>query len=757
MKKRGGVPKWLRIAIPAVLITLWLGMSGLGGPYFGRIEEVSDNDLAAFLPSSAESTKVSQQLAKFQPDNTIPLIVAFKDTAGTLDVAERQKISDTLGKIEQVEHVTGKASAPIPSDDEKAAIAIVQLDTTAETSETLAEIRAVLDKSQLADDKIEYKFTGPAGFSADIQQAFTGIDGLLLAVALSVVFVILLIVYRSILLPVLVLSTSIAALSASIFAVWNFANWGWLQLNGQVQGILFILVIGAATDYSLLYVARYREALYKQASKWRAAQIALRSSVEPITASGGTVIAGLLCLLLSDLASNQALGPVGTIGIAMAILASLTFLPAMLYAVGRASFWPLVPRASKAAQKAHQAKLKRGVWQRVGNLVEKYPRPIWLTSIAVLVAMAIGVVGLRADGVSQGDFVMGKSEARDGQAIISEHFPDGSGTPAQIIVPAENYQQLAEKIETTEGVASVGVTDTDAAQLPLGKQAAQIQAAIRQGIEQSLAERDAKIRAESGPMTEMIIAGMPSVDTITAQANPFRSKQPKVVDDTVLLSATLADEPDSDAAKDTIVRLRERLAGADALVGGQTALQYDTNVTSIHDRNLIIPVVLVAITLILMVLLRSVLAPILLLATTVLSFGSSLGIAAWLFNDVWQFAGADPSVILYGFVFLVALGIDYNIFLMTRVREEALHHGTHKGVIRGLVVTGGVITSAGVVLASTFAALGVLPILFLFQLAFIVAFGVLLDTFLVRSLLVPALIRDIGSVVWWPSKLRYKK
>jgi RND superfamily putative drug exporter len=179
-----------------------------------------------------------------------------------------------------------------------------------------------------------------------------------------------------------------------------------------------------------------------------------------------------------------------------------------------------------------------------------------------------------------------------------------------------------------------------------------------------------------------------------------------------------------------------------------------TNQASSHDRKVIIPVVLVAITIILMLLLRSIIAPVLLLLTTVLSFGASLGVAAILFNNVWQFPGADPSVILYGFVFLVALGIDYNIFLMTRVREETLKIGTRKGVIKGLVVTGGVITSAGIVLAATFAALAVIPILFLFQLAFIVAFGVLMDTIVVRSLLVPALIRDFGPIVWWPSRLR---
>src|SRR5699024_4562413 len=185
----------------------------------------------------------------------------------------------------------------------------------------------------------------------------------------------------------------------------------------------------------------------------------------------------------------------------------------------------------------------------------------------------------------------------------------------------------------------------------------------------------------------------------------------------------------------------------DALVGGVTATALDTNEASIHDRTLIIPIVLVVILVILMLLLRSIVAPVLLIITTVISFGTAIGVSALLFNNAFNFHGADPAVPLYGFVFLVALGIDYNIFLATRVREETVRHGTREGILRGLAVTGGVITSAGLVLASTFAALYVIPILFLAQIAFIVAFGVLIDTFLVRAFLVPALFYDIGPKV----------
>ncbi len=219
---------------------------------------------------------------------------------------------------------------------------------------------------------------------------------------------------------------------------------------------------------------------------------------------------------------------------------------------------------------------------------------------------------------------------------------------------------------------------------------------------------------------------------------------------------TLEASADSDAAKRTVQRLRERVhavPGADALVGGYTAQQFDTQQTSARDRTVIVPIVLGIILLILVALLRSVLVPVLLVATVALNFLATLGVSALVFGHLLGFSGTDASVPLYGFVFLVALGVDYNIFLMSRVREETVRSGTREGVLRGLVTTGGVITSAGVVLAATFAALMVIPLAFLVQIAFIVAFGVLLDTLVVRSLLVPALIIDIGPRAWWPSAL----
>lgn len=253
------------------------------------------------------------------------------------------------------------------------------------------------------------------------------------------------------------------------------------------------------------------------------------------------------------------------------------------------------------------------------------------------------------------------------------------------------------------------------------------------------------------------VDGVESAEPFTgAPAEPgARDSEPRVVDGRVVVEATLADASDSDAAIQTIKDLRLVLddVNEDALVGGPTAQQLDTNEISARDRTIIIPIVLAVILVVLCVLLRAVVAPVLLVATVVLSFAATVGVAGLVFDKVFGWPGADPGVPLFAFVFLVALGIDYNIFLMTRVREETQQIGTRQGVQRGLIVTGGVITSAGVVLAATFSALGVIPILFLAQIAFLVAFGVLLDTFVVRSLLVPALSLDVGSRIWWPGAL----
>ncbi|MET0726118.1 MAG: MMPL family transporter [Leifsonia sp.] len=707
------VPTWLRVGIPAVLILIWFALFSAGGISFGALSDVTVNDQVQFLPSESEATRVQAIQEDFRSADVIPAIVVYERVGGLTD-ADSELIAADAEAFADIDGVVEDGVSPaVVSEDGEAAEVFVQVDGSAEVADVVGEMRDHVAESASGD--LTVSVTGPAGFTSDLTGAFAGIDGLLLIVAFSAVFLILVIVYRSPLLPLIVLGTSLSALCASVLTVVALARADVLLLNGQTQGILFILVIGAATDYSLLYIARYREALHTTERKWDATLAALRGAWEPIVASGGTVIAGLLMLLASQLNSNKLLGPVSAIGIAFAVLGALTLLPALLLWAGRSAFWPLRPRFS-----AHAAPDdvigRRGIWPKVAGLVSRRPRTTWIASALLLGVMAIGLVGLKADGVPSSEFVLGESQARDGQAVLAEHFPAGSGTPAVIIAPEDALQDAADVALATDGVESVAVVSEDS---PSG----------------SLPVTDEGIQPLGPPGTP---AG-----------------EPTVVDGQVQLQATLDYAADSDEAEAVVSELRTGLdeVSADVLVGGATAVALDTRTAAIHDRNLIIPLVLVVILLILMVLLRSIVAPVLLIATVVLSFAAALGVSAWVFDGVFAFPGADPTVPLFGFVFLVALGVDYNIFLMTRVREEAAVHGAREGVLRGLVVTGGVITSAGLVLAATFAALGVLPILFLAQLSFIVAFGVLIDTFLVRSLLVPALAYDIGRAVWWPSRL----
>ncbi|WP_395399824.1 MMPL family transporter [Arthrobacter sp. UC242_113] len=709
------IPFWLRWLVPVVLVVGWVAIAGVGGLTFGRLDEVSTNDQASFLPAGAEATEAREWQQKFQDSGEVPAVVVIEsDSALTPDqLAAAAGLKTRLEDLRVGSTVVG----PVPSRDQKAVQYIVSV-AAAEPAGAVEELRSEIRAD--APDGTQTFVTGPAGLAADLTGAFAGIDGILLLVALAAVFVILLVVYRSLLLPFAVLLTSVFALCAAILLVFGMAKAGWIQLNGQSQGILSILVIGAATDYALLYVARFREALEHTANRTAAALTAWRASFAPILASGATVAIALLCLLFSDLNSNKALGPVAAAGIVCSLFAALTLLPAFAALLGRAAFWPfrprLLPEEARAPQLATGLEGQRGLWRGIGTLVSRRPRTVWVASVLLLVVASAGVLQLKANGVPQTAVILSASNAVDGQDALARHFDAGSGSPLVIVSTQGNAGEVLEKVKAADGV----------------------------GAAYLLAEGSVPITGAAGAPGAPGAPGVPG-----APANPA------VRDGRVLLNATLDFAADSDAAENAVAAMRASVKGVDpdALVGGVTATALDTKTTAQRDLAAIIPVVLAVILLILMVLLRSVLAPVLLVASVVLSYAAAMGVSALVFNNILGFPGADATVPLFGFVFLVALGVDYNIFLMSRVREESLKHGTRPGILRGLGVTGGVITSAGVVLAATFAALGVIPIMFLVQLAFIVAFGVLLDTVLVRSLLVPALAYDLGRRIWWPGKL----
>ena len=685
------VRRWL---VPALIVVVWLFVIGPLGSYSGRLAEVQENDASTFLPAEAESTQVQEASQRFSDSETIPAIVVyeFPDQAPPEALGAIAADSAAIQEIPGVVDVVG----PIPSEDGEAATLIVGL-TIQEDTEPGAEVEAIreaLADSPARDAGAAVYVTGPAGFLADFAEAFGEIDGLLLLVALLVVLVILLIVYRSPILPIAVLLTSLLALGAASFVIYQLAANGIITLNGQSQGILFILVIGAATDYSLLIVSRFREELRRTQYQVDAMRATLKGTWEAILASGGTVILGVLTLLLSELNSNRGLGPVAAVGIVFAMLAALTFLPAVLVMMGRAAFWPARPKLDMA----HPDAEVRGFWAKVAAFVGNRPRIVLVSSLVILLGLSAFLPAFKADGVPQSDFFLAEVESTAGQDALARHFPAGSGSETIVIGSADDLDAMVEVISASGGVASVA------------------------------------------PRT----AGPPGPDA-----------QPVVVDGDVLIEVTLTDQPDSVAAEDTVEQLRLDLdaVSAEILVGGSTATQLDTRDATQRDLRVIIPAVLLVTFLVLVALLRAIVAPLLLMATVVISFAATLGLAAIVFYGIMDLPGADASVPLFAFVFLAALGIDYNIFLMTRAREETIKHGSRAGILRSLAVTGGVITSAGIVLAATFSALAILPLLFLFQIAFIVAVGVLIDTLIVRSMLVPSSVVLIGPKTWWPSRL----
>lgn len=674
---------WQRVlAAPAgrrakwIFVAVWLVVLGFTGPFAGKLPNVEKNNAIAYLPASSQSTEVNNALTHFPGGQQVPGVVVYV-ASGKLTAADRSLVASQ--RAEAARRVPDFKPAAIKQSRDGRALAYA-FDVQQPDATKLADDIKTVRQVAVGGPGLKAYTTGAAGLLVDSVNAFKGIDGILLVVTGIVVIVLLLLIYRSPTLWLVPLLSVVGAIGLSEWAVYQLAAHAGLVVSGQSGGILTVLVFGAGTDYALLLTARYREELRRHEDRHEAMRAALRRAGPAIVASASTVILGLLCLLAAELNSESGLGPIGAIGIASALLAQLTFLPALLVVFGRRLFWPARP--AYGAPEDQEA----GFWARTGRRIARRPRPIWAGSTLLLVVLALGLSGLHL-GLQQTQAFVKTPQSVAGQKVYGEHFPAGGGQPVIVIADAATTPQVVRTIAGVRGVTQVHPVAT------------------AQGREETIA-----------------ILGL---------------------------------QPDSPAAFDAVRTMRSRLAaipGSHAIVGGDIATTLDTNNAATTDRYVVMPLVLVVVMIVLGLLLRAIVAPVLLAATVVLSFAASMGVSTLVFDAI-GFAGVDQTIPLLAFIFLVALGVDYNIFLVSRIREEALVRGTREGTVAGVRVTGGVITSAGVVLAATFAALTVLPLVALVEVGFIVAFGVLLDTLLVRSVLVPALICDIGSPVWWPSAL----
>jgi RND superfamily putative drug exporter len=597
---------------------------------------------------------------------------------GGVTAADMQKAKADARYFASLGAVNGRVAPPVISKDHKAIQTVVGADLgfNSDIGGLVSTVKTAASKDSAG---LKVYVGGPAANAADQIKIFKGIDTTLLYATLAVVIVLLLLTYRSPvlwLLPILSAGVALTVAQAVIYLLTQHAN---LTVNGQSEGILVVLVIGASTDYALLLIARYREELRRNADRHQAMAVALRRAGPAIIASGLTVVAGMLCLLAAESNDISGLGPVAAVGIAVGLLAMITLLPAILVIFGRWIFWPVRPGFGSPEP------TRRGLWARAGQAISRRPRTVWLVTAILLAAGGAGMIGFKFGALTAAQSFRGTPPSIAAQNVLARYFPAGSGEPIEVISTASSAGQVKTALTGTPGIASV-------------------------------------------------------TQPVTKSGRSF-------------LQATMTPAPDSPAAYTLVDKVRTEvhaIPGAQAKVGGGTAINKDVESAATHDRDLLIPLILGVVLLILGLLLRAIVAPLVLIATVVLSFGSALGISALFFKHAFGFAGADTGLPLFVFVFLVALGIDYNIFLMTRVREESIRSGTRRGALTGLAATGGVITSAGLVLAGTFAMLGTLPLVEFTEIGFAVA---LLDTIIVRSVLVTALTLDIGRHVWWPSRL----
>jgi len=689
----GRLPRGLPVfALVAVAILAFLA-GGFGGSYQAKLSQVQKNDNASYLPGSAESTKVATESARFVPVENIPGFIVFHRPSG-LTSADRAAIASAAGAIAAVPGVDRTATTPTDfSVDGTAASVYVPLVAKANGTPVQGDALSAAEKGVVASAKlklpagIEVYPAGPGGILSALLDAFGGIEGTLLFAALAVVVVILLFVYRSPVLWIFPIVSAVLALGLSSMVIYFLAEHEVLTLTGQSQGILSVLVLGAGTDYALLLISRYREELHQYPSRFDAMVRAWRESAPAILASGVTVILGLLCLSFSELNSNKSLGPVAAIGIACTLLVMMSFLPVALACAGRWVFWPRKPRVDHTLDLA-----SHGVWGRIAALVSNRRRAAWMAASLVLLICLVGIGSLSTNGLTQTQSFTNKPAAVQGQALYDAKFDRGAGAPAVITTAAGSVDAVITAVSKVPGVS------TAPGAVCVQPDYAKLAAAAKAGGGNP--SGGGSVGGQAGPGSGCVPAAL--------QVTP--------IDGRTVVNAELTASYDSPQAYATVTRLRQTvhaLPGADARVGGNSAATLDVQNASVHDRNLIIPIVLLVIFLVLALLLRAIVAPVLLIITVVLSFGATLGVCGFAFRHLFHFAGADQSFPLYAFVFLVALGIDYNIFLMTRIREETREFGTRSGISRGLAVTGGVITSAGIVLAATFAVLVCYPSSFL--------------------------------------------
>jgi putative drug exporter of the RND superfamily len=691
-----------------VVVAIWIVAFAALSPLGSKLADETQDDTASFLPESAESTEVVERLdAEFPGGETTQGLIVYQRDGG-LTEADQQKIADDAEAVEALPDeelplvrppvtpfpAAGEPASDVPSAvSEDGSLAFTTLIVPTDFQNAADWGKAVRDTTGDEADGMQIILTGDLGFSADAEEVFGELDVKLLIATALLVLVLLGFIYRAVLIALTPLVVVFFAYTVATAFVYLYADSG-ATVSSNGTSILIVLMFGITTDYCLLLVSRYREELHWIEDKHDAMARAVTRTGPTILASGLTVALAMLTLVLADAQITATLGPVAAIGVIAGMLAGLTLLPAMLTIFGRKGFWP---RTGTVAYEPETEWIRRqGVWRRIGDKVLERPGPTLAITALVFVAGAFGLLAWKVD-YSTTNFFKKSVESVEGFELMEEAFPAGTLAPSTILVSRDDGEITDEDLQAAADAAS--------------------------GVDRVASATPTENRSEDGTAgtVEVILEG-----------DPFTPE-----------------------AFDAVPEMRDSLddlgPGLSALLGGGSAIQYDFDQAIESDLKLIVPIALLVIAIILAILLRALVAPLVLIASVVLSFLCTLGLSILFIRFVVGDAGLDASIPTFAFIFLVALGIDYTIFLMARVREEARVHGTREGMLRALSATGPVITSAGVILAGTFSVLMTLPVTFTFDLGFMVALGILLDTFIVRTIMVPAAVELLGDKVWWPS------
>ncbi|GCE12962.1 MMPL family transporter [Tengunoibacter tsumagoiensis] len=770
-----------------VTIALWLVLAVVLVLLAPSLASVYNNS-AQNIPADSRSEVASRLLLKeFPSSKGTPAILVFSDAKGLSsdDLARARQVSDWLTSDQKPALVgpvlsiftVPQAASQLQSED-KTTMTMVATMTGESSSQTFQDsVKHIRDylKQTTANTSLEAHVTGPAGVVADAVLIFSATDVSLLLGTVVLVLVLLILLYRSPILAFLPLIAVGWALQVVNACLGFAAHAGLFSVSQQASSIMTVLLFGAGTDYSIFVASRFREELQYTEDKYLAMRTTMRAVGEAITSSAGTVILSLLTLVFTAINLYNSLGLTLAIAVAIMLVAGLTLVPALLVWVGRAAYWPFVPRYTPEVARESDVKSLKGFWGRLGLWTAKHRILATVGSLLLLGILALGNIGSVPTFNLLTSF-RNPTDATEGYAALQKHFPAGTLAPTTVLVKlkgdqADVYQHLTELDAVAVALQkSTGVAKVQGPTRPDGAQPIVDPAVLQKGLA-SLPE-SLKQAIRSGKFTQQPTSGPGPCQGPTCQpVNPqqvaligaFAASSTYVSPDnsTAQFSVVLKDDPYSLDGINVIDPLRSALnqalhdnhLDADGYLSGQTAELADTYQYNLHDTYLIVPVVLILVAIVLGLLLRSLIAPLYLLGAVTLNFVASIGACAFFFQHIEGQDGFNYAIPLYTFIFLVALGADYTIFLMSRVREEAQRHNLEDGVPFAVSRTGGVITSAGLILAGTFAVLTTLPLNILYQLGVCVAVGILMDTFVVRGLLVPGVVLLLGKWNWWPGKL----